>query len=245
MFDEVSARVPSISNMMSPSIEGDWTYTNNSLGKPFDIVIIHKPLTLYVFKKRTDENCSICGRTGAALRVDDGYVCRYCAPISHSFGKITVSEILSEQIKDEKLRQRVDLFQSTVSFGYLQFDEKNGLVMKGPYPNYQLPIISFNEIDGYSILADDEPIVFNSITGKRSVFVDTSDEYLNKLIKKYSEFNLEMNFTRHDVIFRKYSLMSSKSRISDTKLDSMKEIVKLSVILDGIVENNYASEGGL
>lgn len=211
----------------------------------FDIVIIHKPLTSYVFKKRTDEICSICGRTGAALKVDDGYICRYCAPISHAFGKITVSEILSEQIKDEILRQRVDLFQSTVSFGYLQLDEKNKLVMKGPYPNYQLPIISFNEIDGYSILADDEPFVFNSIAGKRSVFIDTSDEYLNKLIKRYSKFDLEMNFTRHDIIFRKYSLLSPKTRISDTKLDSIKEIVKLSAILDGIVEDNYASEDRL
>lgn len=213
--------------------------------KPFDIVIIHKPLTLYVFKKRTDEICSICGRTGAALRVDDGYICRYCAPISHAFGKITVGEILSEQIKDDKLRQRVDLFQSTVSFGYLQFDEKNKLVMKGPYPNYQLPIISFNEIKGYSILADNEPLIFNSIAGKRSIFIDTSDEYLNKLVKRYSQFDLEMDFTRHDVIFRKYALLSSKSRISDTKFDSMKEIVKLSTILDGIVEENYASEDGL
>lgn len=111
--------------------------------------------------------------------------------------------------------------------------------MKGDYPNYHLPIMLFDEIESYSIDADSEPFVFNSICGKRAIFRDASEDYLKTLIRNHGEFSLNITFVRKNVIFRKYILMSHKSRLADSKMETMAEIVELSRILDEIVENNY------
>lgn len=97
----------------------------------------------------------------------------------------------------------------------------------------------FDEIESYSINADSEPYIFNSIDGKRAVFKDISEDYLKTLIKNYSEFSLDMTFIRKNVTFRRYALLSSKSRLADSKMETMEEIVKLSRILDEIIECNY------
>lgn len=193
-----------------------------------------------MFQKRTNSGiCSICGRDGASLKITDGLLCRYCVPVTYSFERLTVADVVKSQIADAEMRRRVDVFQTTASFGILLFDQKNHMIMKGNYPNYHLPIMLFDEIESYSINADSEPYIFNSIDGKRAVFKDISEDYLKTLIKNYSEFSLDMTFVRKNVKFRRYALLSSKSRLADSKIETMEEIVKLSRILDEIVECNY------
>ena len=198
-----------------------------------------------VFHKRTyDGLCSICGRAGASMKVDDGQLCRFCVPTTYSFGKLTVKDVFSNQIQDSEMRGRVDIFHSTKEFGILLFDENNHLMMKGEYPNYHLPIMKFDEIKGYSINGNGEPLAYNEVDGKRCVFPSTSNDFLKNIIRKYDDIELEIQFTRKNVIFRKYSLLSFKSRLLDDKIETMKEIVKLSSLLDEIVEYN-CSEGNI
>ena len=108
---------------------------------------------LFRRKDKGPHVCSICGRPEAPVRIKDGYLCSYCAPITSGFADPTVEEIRERQIADPEIRDRIDAFKESSSFADLRFDDDHNLFFKGPWPSYSIPILSYEEIAGYRILS--------------------------------------------------------------------------------------------
>lgn len=198
-----------------------------------------------LFKRRQEGPegavCPVCGKRPGAVRIEGGYACRYCYPVSGIYDRPTVKEIEKLHIKDPVLLQRVDLFEESESFGDLRFDDRFHLFFKGPWPNYCIPILSYDEISGYRILVDGRPVAFNSVEGSRAVFRPMTEEALRKASKDISDIVLEVDSSRSNVSFRPYELFGRRQRIADTRDECLEAAIAVSGRLDSIIERNIAS----
>lgn len=186
----------------------------------------------------SDRVCTVCKRRLGEVRVDGGFVCRYCVPVRTGFDNPTFEEIASGHIKDPEILERIDQFQETESFADLRFDDVDRLFFKGIWPNYHIPVVSFSEISGYRIIIDGEPVAFNSIGGKRAVFKVCTDEYIHNASKKIDSIILEMDISRSNVKFSPYQIRGGFSGVCDTKEECLKLAISVSRKLDSIIEEN-------
>lgn len=193
---------------------------------------------LFRRKDKGPHVCSICGRPEAPVRIKDGYLCSYCAPITSGFADPTVEEIRERQIADPEIRDRIDAFKESSSFADLRFDDDHNLFFKGPWPSYSIPILAYEEIAGYRILINGEPTAFNSTDGRRALFKTCTDDYIRSVCKTVDSIVLELDSSRTNIRFAPYKIWSSFSGVLDSKQDSLKMAIDVSRKLDSIVENN-------
>lgn len=186
--------------------------------------------------------CSICGRPDAPVRIKDGFLCRYCAPITNGFADPTVQEIRERQIADREIRERIDAFSETSSYADLRFDDVNSLFFKGPWPSYSIPILLYAEIRGYRVLINGEPTAFNSVDGRRALFKMCTDDYIRNVSKTVDSIVLELDSARPNIRFAPYKIWESFSGVLDSKQESIKLAIDVSRKLDSIIENNLINK---
>lgn len=182
--------------------------------------------------------CIVCKRRIGEVRVEGGFVCRYCVPVRSGFGNPTSEEIASGHIRDPEILERIDRFQETESFADLRFDDPDRLFFKGGWPNYHIPVASYSEISGYRIIINGEPIAFNSLDGKRAVFKACTDEFIHNTSKKIDSIVLEMDISRPNVKFAPYHIRDGFSGVCDSKDECLRLSVSVSRKLDSIIEEN-------
>lgn len=201
-----------------------------------------------LFKRRDpvpeDRTCIACGRREGAVRIEGGYACRLCYPPSGVYDRPTVDEIVARRMRDPEMLRRADLFEETESFGDLRFDDRSREFLKGPWPSYCLPVLSYGEVLGYRILIDGRPVAFNSVDGGRAVFRPMTDEALRSAARTLDSMVLEIDSGRSNVRFVPYELFGRMRRIADTREECLRAAVALSMKLDSIVEANIASGVG-
>lgn len=186
----------------------------------------------------SDRVCIVCKRRKGEVRVDGGFVCRYCVPVRSGFENPTSEEIASGHIRDPEILERIDTFQETESFADLRFDDIDRLFFKGGWPNYHIPVVSYSEISGYRIIIDGVPVAFDSIDGTRAVFKACTEEYIRNACKKIDSIVLEMDISRPNVKFSPYFIREGFSGVCDTKEECLGLAVCVSRKLDSIIEEN-------
>lgn len=191
-------------------------------------------------KKRRSSGgpCIVCGKREGTTPIRDGYVCGYCVPVRCSFDMPSADEVRGMHIGDPEILHRIDIFSETESYADIRFDDVNGLMFKGSWPNYCIPVLEYSEITGYRMMVDDRPIAFNSIGGQRSLFTVMTDENLKKASREVDRIVLELDTCRSNVSFRPYQIRGPENRASDTREGCLRIAVSLSRKLDSIVENN-------
>lgn len=198
-----------------------------------------------LFKRRTQEpevrTCLVCGKREGVVHIEGGYACRYCYPTTGVYDRPTVREILARQMKDPVLLQRVDLFTESSSYGDLRFDDRFKEFFKGPWPNYCIPILAYDEIAGYRVLIDGRPVAFNSIDGSRAVFRPMTEDALRKGAKDIDSIVLEVDSNRRNIRFLPYDIFGKRQRIADTREECLEAAIAVSQKLDSIVEANIAA----
>lgn len=193
-----------------------------------------------MFKRRSQENrvCAVCGLREGVVRIADGSVCRYCVPLGYTFHMPTSEEVRACHVRDPEMIRRVEEFEETWSADELRFDDVHGLILRGPYPNRCLPVLSYGEVAGYSIVIDGSPIAYNSIGGRRAVFSATTDAYIADAARKADEIILNIETSRPDFRVRPFPVRSRTSRVSDSKEGCVRAAIEISRRLDRIVEDN-------
>lgn len=189
-------------------------------------------------RSKEPERCAVCGLREGVMRIADGYVCRYCVPLGHSFDMPTAEDVRACHIADPVMIGRVEEFEETWSAGDLRFDDVHGLILRGPYPNRCLPVLSYREVAGYSVVIDGSPTAYNSVGGRRAVFSAATDAYIREASKKADEIVLNIETSRPDFRVRPFPVRTRRSSVSDTRDGCMRATVELSRRLDRIVEDN-------
>ncbi len=160
-----------------------------------------------------------------------------CVPMS-SFENPSKEDVKAIHVKDPELLERCEVFKETQAFGDLRFDSGRRLFFKGPYPNRCIPILSYDEISGYRIVIDGDPVAFDSIDGQRSIFRNCTDEYIRNASRKADEIMLEVDSSRPNVKVRPYPIRTFRHRIADSREDCFRAAVSISFLLDSIIEDN-------
>ncbi len=188
--------------------------------------------------------CSVCGLRDGVVRIADGSVCSYCVPLGHTFHMPTSDEVRACHVRDPELIRRVEEFTETWSADEPRFDDVHGLILRGPHPNRCLPVLSYGEVSGYSIVIDGSPIAYNSIGGRRAVFSATTDADIADAARKADEITLNIETSRPDFKVRPFPVRTRASSVSDSREGCMRAAIELSRRLDRIVEDNMFEKIG-
>ena len=191
------------------------------------------------FRKREEPGmCAACGLRPGVVKIFDGYLCGMCVPVNRSFESPTTEEVLAMHVKDPELIQRIESFSETASYGDLRFDDVHRLFFKGRCPNRCIPVLSYSEIEGFSVIMDDRKVAFNSVDGGRALLRPISPEQLKKASKEFDSVTLELRSGRGNVRFVPYQIWSFRNRISDSKEETLSMTIELAGKLDSIIEEN-------
>lgn len=188
-----------------------------------------------------DKTCLVCGKRVGAVPIDGGFVCQYCVPLTERFDNPTATEVEVHHIKDQEILDRIDSFTETGVFGELRFDDTHRLFFKGPWPSYSIPVLSYAEILGYTILFDDKPMAFNSTQGERAILTNCTDEYIKNSARTIDKITLEVESSRPNVTFAPYEIRGAHTRISETREGCIRIAIDISRKFDTIIEDNIIS----
>lgn len=196
---------------------------------------------LFSRKKEGPGMCAACGIRPGVVKISGGYLCGMCVPVTRSFESPTVEEVLALHVKDPELIERIESFTETVSYGDLRFDDGHRLFFKGRCPNRCIPVLSYSEIDGFSISMDDRKVAFNSVDGGRALLRPISEEQMKKASKEFDSVVLEIQSGRGNVKFMPYQMWSFRNRIADSKEETLRLTIEMAGKLDSIIEENIMS----
>lgn len=195
-----------------------------------------------LFKRKKDEpadkTCLVCGRREGTVKISGGFVCQYCVPVNATFDNPTAEEVARYHIADPEIVARIEEFTETAAFADLRFDDDHRLFFKGPWPSYCIPVLSYSEISGYRVVVDEVPLAFNSVSGQRTLFKVTTDEYVKKASKDMSIIMLEVDSARPNIRFRPYEIRGKRFRVEDSKQDCLRFAIDVAHKLDEIIEQN-------
>lgn len=196
-------------------------------------------------KKREEPGmCAVCGLRPGVVRISDGYVCGTCVPMNRAFADPTIKDVKEMHVKDPDILERIESFSETASYGDLRFDDAHRLFFKGRCPNRCIPVLSYSEIEGFSISFDDRKAAFNSVDGGRALLRPISPEQLKKASKEFDSVTLEIRSGRGNIKFMPYQIWSFRNRISDSKEETLRLTIELAAKLDSIIEENIMNRSG-